>query len=128
MGLYLPGDVILVPVALDSRSAPKTRPAVIVKALENGRYSVVPVSSRPPSDAVSMPIGVDDFATGGLDLFSESYAMPAHVRIIESREIIGKRGRLLPEPLNEIASSAGRLQSPEPQNMRNSRRSGNRDR
>ena len=106
MGRYLPGDVVLVSVALDDRSSAKTRPAVVITERADGSVSVCPVSSKPPNDAPCIPLSIDDFETGGLDLFSESYIMVTRVRVVRSGDIIGKRGRMLPDAFGEVADRA----------------------
>jgi len=103
MGKYLCGDVLLAPVALDSRTPPKTRPVVVIGTSDDGTVRVCPVSSKPPDDAPSLPLTMDDFASGGLDLFGESYVMTSRVVTLRSGEVIGKKGRLTPESLQEIA-------------------------
>lgn len=102
MGQYVKGDVLLASVALDDRTLPKTRPVVVIGTEEPGRIHICPVSSKPPSDAPSLPLSLSDFATGGLDLFSESYVMTSRVLIIRSGNVIGKNGRLTAESLAEI--------------------------
>jgi mRNA interferase MazF len=102
MGQYVKGDVLLASVALDDRTAPKTRPVVVIRTDESGRVHICPVSSKPPSDAPSLPLTIDDFATGGLDLFGESYVMTSRVLALTSGQVVGKKGRLTPESLAEI--------------------------
>lgn len=103
MGRYLPGDVILAPVAFEERDGAKTRPAVVVSASENGDVKICPVSSRPPTDALCIPISLDDFADGGLDLFEESYVLTARIHTIRSSDVVGKRGRLTKECIALVA-------------------------
>jgi mRNA interferase MazF len=102
MGKYLPGDVLLAAVALDDRTVPKTRPVVVIRTETPGKIYVLPVSSRPPSDAPCLPLSLSDFANGGLDLFEESYIMTSRVEIIRSNGVIGKKGRLRGESLAVI--------------------------
>jgi mRNA interferase MazF len=102
MGQYLQGDVLLASVALDNRSGKKTRPVIVISTTEDGMVHVVPVSSKPPDDAPGTPLSIDDFATGGLDLFEVSYVMTSRVVILRRNEVIGKRGRLTAESLAEI--------------------------
>ena len=102
MGQYVKGDVLLASVALDDRTAPKTRPVVVIRIEEPGRIHICPVSSKPPSDAPSLPLSIDDFSTGGLDLFGESYVMTSRVLTLQSGAVIGKKGRLTAESLAEI--------------------------
>jgi mRNA interferase MazF len=97
MGSYQRGDVILAPVAFEERGGTKTRPAIVISATENGDVQICPVSSRPPTDAPSIPISLNDFSEGGLDLFAESYVLTTKIRTLRSGEVIGKRGRLTQE-------------------------------
>ena len=97
MGSYLRGDVILAPVAFEERGGAKMRPAIVISAAENGDVQICPVSSRPPTDAPCIPISLNDFSEGGLDLFEESYVLTTRIRTIRSGEVVGKRGRLTQE-------------------------------
>ncbi|HEX3002219.1 MAG TPA: type II toxin-antitoxin system PemK/MazF family toxin [Methanoregula sp.] len=112
MGQYAVGDVILASVALDDRTPPKTRPAIVIGTGESGLIRICPVSSKPPSDAPFLPLSIDDFTTGGLDLFSESYIMTSRVLPLRSGAVIGKKGRLNRELLAEILARAPGLAEP----------------
>jgi mRNA interferase MazF len=94
MGHYARGDVILTRIPIDDRGEGKVRPAIVVAVGDGGFLFVCPVSSKPPSDAPSHPLTIDDFASGGLDLFAESYVMTTRVRTIRNGDVIGKRGTL----------------------------------
>jgi mRNA interferase MazF len=104
MGQYVRGDVILVSLSMDEKSPAKIRPAIVVRAGAEGGILVCPVSSKPPADAPCIPITLDDFSEGGLDLFGESYVMFSRVRTLRSGDVIGKKGRLTQESLAEIAA------------------------
>lgn len=104
MSHYARGDVILAPVPFEERSGAKTRPAVVVFATADGKVYVCPVSSKPSTDTPSLPISLDDFSSGGLDLFSESYVLTSRVSVIGSGEVIGKRGRLTDKCAREIVA------------------------
>jgi len=106
MGQYIRGDVLLASVALDERNVAKTRPVVVICASGTGELQVCPVSSKPPTDAPCLPLSIDDFSTGGLDLFSESYVMTSRVVTLRTNEVIGKKGRLSEEFLLEIVRQA----------------------
>jgi len=122
MGQYVKGDVLLAPVALDDRTLPKARPAVVIGTEEPGSVSVCPVSSKPPSDAPCIPISLDNFSEGGLDLFGQSYVMTSRVLIIRSGDVIGKKGRLTKESLAEIAGSVPKAPQPGPAPAEKSKR------
>lgn len=102
MGQYVKGDVLLASVALDERTPPKTRPVIVIRIKEPGGLHICPVTSKPPTDAPCLPLSIDDFANGGLDLFGESYVMTSRVLTIRSSDVIGKKGRLTEESLMEI--------------------------
>jgi hypothetical protein len=102
MGNYIRGDVVLVQVTLDERSGVKTRPAVVIATGRTPEVCLCPVSSKPPSDAPCLPISLDDFSEGGLDLFGESYVLTSRVFVIRSGEVIGKRGHLTEESITAI--------------------------
>jgi mRNA interferase MazF len=104
MGKYAEGDVLLASVALDDRTLPKTRPVVVIRTEDSGRIHICPVSSKPPSDAPSIPLSIDDFSNGGLDLFAESYVMTSRVLCLRNGDVIGKRGRLARETIAAIAT------------------------
>ena len=102
MGRYSRGDVVIARVAFEDQSGIKTRPAVVIATGSNNEVYVCPVSSKPSFDAPSVPITLDDFSEGGLDLFGESYVLTSRIRIIRSGEVIGKRGRLTEESIAAI--------------------------
>jgi mRNA interferase MazF len=102
MGHFVRGDVVIAPVAFEERSGAKNRPAVVIAMGLTHEVYLCPVSSKPPADSHCVPISLDDFAEGGLDLFGESYVLPSRVRVIRSGEIIGKRGRLTEESISSI--------------------------
>ena len=104
MGHFVRGDVVLASVSIGDRSGAKTRPAVVVKTGADDCVHVCPISSKPSFDSPSLPITLDDFAEGGLDLFSESYVLTSRVSRLQSGEIIAKKGRLMPETIAEIAA------------------------
>jgi mRNA interferase MazF len=121
MGQYNCGDVLLASVALDNRTSPKTRPVIVIRTEADGTIHICPVTSKPPTDAPSLPVTIDDFATGGLDLFSESYVMTSRVTTLRSNEVIGKKGRLTPDFLQEIASRVPAIHLPGKREKRSSR-------
>jgi mRNA interferase MazF len=120
MGRYLTGDVILAPVAFEERGGIKTRPAIVISTSESGDLQVCPVSSRPPTDSSCIPISLDDFSEGGLDLFEESYVLTTRTRTIRSGDVVGKRGRLTRESIAAILAQAP---GPRPKNPENKKRS-----
>jgi len=104
MGQYARGDVILTRISLTDREEGKVRPAIVVAVREEGYLLVCPVSSKPPFDAPSLPLSIDDFASGGLDLFGESYIMTSRIKTIGTGDVIGKRGTLEKTTIDSVCS------------------------
>jgi mRNA interferase MazF len=121
MGRFVRGDVILAPVPFEERRGAKTRPAVVVAARENGDVCVCPVSSKPSLDTPYIPIGLDDFAEGGLDLFSESFVLTSKVTVLRAGDVIGKKGRLAADAIDAISEQVPH--PPSPKKNRNGARS-----
>ena len=105
MGQYVRGDVILASLSMDEKSPGKDLACdrQYGRVLP-GEVLVCPVSSKPPTDAPCIPISLDDFSQGGLDLFGESHVMISRVRTLRSGDVIGKKGRLTQEFLEEIVA------------------------
>ncbi len=106
MGSYQRGDVVLVPVRIRESGERKVQPAVVVKADEGGDLVVCPVSQKPAFDTPSIPIGLSDFAEGGLDLFSESFILAALPFRMKPAEVRGKKGRLRDEAMEGLDGGA----------------------
>jgi hypothetical protein len=102
MSRYQPGDVVLVPIAIDARTGVKVRPAVVIRISGDHDLEICPVSSRSHSNTPSRPFSINDFEQGRLDLFCESYIMTSRVLTVQNADVIRKRGHLLPEYLRQI--------------------------
>jgi mRNA interferase MazF len=123
MGHYIRGDVVIAPVAFEERSGIKTRPAVVIATGRNNEVYLCPVSSKPASEAPCVPISLDDFSEGGLDLFGESYVLTSRVRMIRSGEVLGKRGRLTGESISSIAIQVPQSMIPDNDPVKGTKRS-----
>lgn len=97
MGHFIKGDVIIAQVPCFGRTGAKIRPAVVIGSDQDGALLVVPVSSKPSTDMPSLPLSLDDFRDGGLDMFNESYILFSQVSTIQPRNVVGKRGHLTNE-------------------------------
>ncbi|GLI46639.1 hypothetical protein MBOURGENBZM_14310 [Methanoculleus bourgensis] len=121
MGRYVSGDVVLASVRIGGTGEWKVRPAVVVTAGENGSLLVCPVSSKPPSDTPSVPLSIDDFARGGLDLFQESYVLTAYPFTVRPAGVVAKKGSLLPETVAAIQGAVPAAHQPREKRSRRRR-------
>jgi mRNA-degrading endonuclease toxin of MazEF toxin-antitoxin module len=102
MSRYAPGDVVLVPFPHKAGHSAKIRPAVVVAVRESGDLCCCPIRSSPHAGTRCVPISIDDFTDGGLDLFSESYVQTDTVRTMSCSAVIGKKGKVTGEFLSAL--------------------------
>ncbi len=107
MSRYFRGDVILTAVRVGPYDEGKVRPAVVVHADEKGCLMVCPISCSPSWDQPSVPIDLEDFQDGGLDILDKSYALTGVIVRIPARDVAGKRGRLTREAMEAISPGSG---------------------
>ncbi len=124
MGHYSSGDVVIASVCFDGKSGVKIRPAMVIGRGERNDIFLCPISSRPATDTLSVPVSLDDFSEGGLDLFGESYVLASHVVRIRCGEIIGKKGRLTEETITTVMSLVPQSLRPNHGERQNPRRPG----
>lgn len=91
---FFPGDVVIASIDMGGHGGRKSRPAVVIAESGRNRFLLCPVTSQKPDDSDFLPLSLDDFETGGLDLFGESYVLVSRVESVEGRYIHGKKGRL----------------------------------
>ena len=102
MSHYVPGDIVIVPFPHEGERTAKVRPAIVIATRPNGDLCCYPIRSTPRAGTSCIPITIDDFAVGGLDLFSESYVQTDTVRRVRTGAVIGKKGRVTAEFLEMV--------------------------
>ena len=108
MSQFRCGDVVLVSLILPNSGSPKTRPAIILGSDPERNLLVCPVSHKPSHDTSSIPLSIDDFEEGGLDLFDDSYILLEHLVKIHPREVKGKKGHLIEKTIFQVMSELSR--------------------
>jgi len=121
MGRYASGDVVLAAMCIGGGGARKVRPVVVVSSGETGSLLICPVSSSPSTDGVSIPLSLDDFARGGLDLFQESYVLTAYPFTVRPAGVVAKKGSLLPETVAAIRGAVPAAHQPRERRSRRRR-------
>lgn len=102
MSSFLPRDVILVPFPFAGEPGAKLRPALVIALAESGDPVCCPIRSSDRAGACCIPIGIDDFVAGGLDLFSVSFVQADTIRTVRAGSVVGKKGRVTTDYLAEI--------------------------
>ncbi len=102
MGSYFRGDVLLAPLCISRGRGVKVRPVVVLGSSGRSGLFVIAVSSTLPYDGPVVPISIDDFSEGGLDLVAESYLVCTHICRIRVSDVIGKKGRLTGEMIQYL--------------------------
>ena len=103
MTRYFPGDVVLASMNLSGPGGKKVRPAVVLGECERNSFLLCPVTSHMPERGDFLPLGLDDFEKGGLDLFDESYVLVSEAGPVDGRYILGKKGKLVSSRFKEIS-------------------------
>jgi len=105
MGTFRRGDVVIAAVTLGKRDVKKTRPVVMVADQGNSSWLACPISSTPPYDNTpSIPLDLQDFEEGGLDIMLASYVLAGHPLNIRASDVMAKKGTLSGEVLEAIIS------------------------
>ncbi|MCU0629467.1 MAG: type II toxin-antitoxin system PemK/MazF family toxin [Methanoregulaceae archaeon] len=105
MGSYFRGDVLLAPLCISRERGTKVRPVVVLGMSGQSELFVSPVSSTPPFEGPVVPLCLDDFSEGGLDLMGESYLVTGRTCRIRVSDVLGKKGRLTKEAIRDILPS-----------------------
>ncbi|MCC7468002.1 MAG: hypothetical protein IT504_02275, partial [Burkholderiaceae bacterium] len=79
MGSYFRGDVLLAPLCISKGREVKVRPVVVLGSSGRSGLFVIAVSSTLPYEGPVVPISIDDFSEGGLDLVAESYLVCSRI-------------------------------------------------
>ncbi len=102
MGSYFRGDVLLAPLCISKGREAKVRPVVVLGSSGRSGLFVIAVSSTLPYEGPVVPISIDDFSEGGLDLVAESYLVCSRICRIRVSDVIGKKGRLTREMIQNL--------------------------
>ena len=102
MGSYFRGDVLLAPLCIAEGRQIKVRPVVVLGPSGRSGLFVIAVSSTLPYKGPVVPISIDDFSEGGLDLVAESYLVCSRICRIRVSDVIGKKGRLTREMIQNL--------------------------
>ncbi len=93
MSRYLKGDVILARIRISKRGMAKIRPAVVIAA-PGEDLLLYPISHTSSWDQPSVPLSLNDFIEGGLDILDDSHILTGRAVKISMSEVKGKKGRL----------------------------------
>ena len=102
MGSYFRGDVLLAPLCIAEGRQIKVRPVVVLGPSGRSGLFVIAVSSTLPYEGPVVPITIDDFSEGGLDLVAESYLVCSRICRIRVSDVIGKKGRLTSDMIQNL--------------------------
>jgi mRNA interferase MazF len=86
------GAVMLVPFPFSDLSAAKLRPALVLADAGRGDFILAQITSRPYGDALAVPIGDADFATGALRV--ASFARPGKLFTAHESLLVAEVGVL----------------------------------
>lgn len=102
MGLFVKGDVVIVPFPFSDLSTTKRRPALVVATLAGSDLILCQITSRPLTDTYAISLSDGDFVEGGLQRLSN--VRPNRLFTADSRLIQYRAGKLRPIKMQEVTS------------------------
>lgn len=100
MGRFVKGDVVVAPFPFSDLSAAKKRPALVVAELTGDDVILCQITSKTITDQYAIPIGDQDFATGGLH--QASNIRPNRLFTADGNIILYRVGKLAPPKMEEV--------------------------
>lgn len=101
------GEVVLVPFPFSDLLQSKLRPAVCLADAGRGDRVLCQVTSNPYGDPSAVPLGVADFASGGLRV--ASFARPGKLFTASTGLIVRSVGVLSPAAFGRVLSAVATL-------------------
>jgi mRNA interferase MazF len=106
MGKFIKGDIIIIPFPFTDLSGSKKRPAFVVADLNGDDIIVCQITSKSKSDPLALPLGTDDFISGGLPV--DSFIRPNKIFTADKNIILSVAGHLsenkIRDTINAIVS------------------------
>ena len=103
MGLFIKGEVVVVPFPFSDLSDRKKRPALVVANLPGDDLILCQITSQPYGNIYSIHLDHTDFSEGGLR--SLSFARPDKLFTGDSEIIEKSVGRLIPLTMQKITGT-----------------------
>ena len=103
MGKFVKGDVVIIPFPFTDLSDNKKRPAFVVADLPGDDIVVCQITSKSKSDPLSLPIGANDFLSGGLPV--DSFIRPNKIFTADKNIILSVAGHLSETKIRDAINS-----------------------
>ena len=107
MGEFVKGDVVVIPFPFTDLSGNKKRPAFVITDLPGDDIIVCQITSRANSDPLSLSLGVSDFVSGGLPVYS--FIRPNKIFTADKNIILSVAGHLSESKIHGIINSIIKL-------------------
>ena len=102
MGVFVRGDIVVVPFPFSDLSASKKRPALVLVSLQGEDVILCQITSRNIKDIKAISINIDDVENGSLREISN--IRPNKLFTADKSIILYKLGNLVPSKLNMVVS------------------------
>lgn len=99
MAGFVKGDVVVVPFPFSNLAETKRRPALVLRPLDGDDLILCQITSRQIYDRYAIPLGDEDFVSGGLR--QPSNLRPNRLFTADRALILYRAGTLKPEKLAE---------------------------
>ena len=103
MGQFVKGEIVIIPFPFTNLSGAKKRPAFVIADLPGEDIIVCQITSKSKSDAYALPIGMNDFVSGGLPI--DSFIRPNKIFTADKNLILSVAGRLSDTKIHDVINS-----------------------
>jgi len=103
MGVFIKGDVVIIPFPFTDLAGSKKRPAFVVADLPGDDIIVCQITSKYKSDPFAFSIGAFDFISGNLPV--DSFIRPNKIFTADKKLILSVAGHLNEKIINEVIDS-----------------------
>jgi mRNA interferase MazF len=100
LGLFIKGDVVVVPFPFSDLSGSKKRPALVVANLPGDDIILCQITSQPYDDTYSIPLDHTDFKEG--ELKSLSFVRPNKLFTSDSQIVEKSVAHILPSTMEKV--------------------------
>ena len=103
MGQFVKGDVVIITFPFSDLSGSTKRPAFVVAALPGDDIIACQITSKAKSDPFALPLGADDFISGGLPV--DSFIRPSKIFTADKNLVLYAAGHLSESKIRDAVNA-----------------------
>jgi len=100
MGIFVKGDVVVIPFPFTDLSGSKRRPALVIADLRGNDILLCQITSQQSNDASALALNSTDFISGSLPV--NSFIRPLRIFTADKNIILRKAGKITSSLMNKV--------------------------